>query len=62
MRGHTLVWHSQTPDWLFYEDYDTSKKYVDRDTMLKRMEAYIKKVMTFCKEGASRSYCCVGCC
>ncbi len=50
MRGHTLVWHSQTPDWLFYEDYDTSKKYVDKDTMLKRMEAYIKKVMTFCKE------------
>ncbi len=50
MRAHTLVWHSQTPEWLFYEDYDTSKEYVDRDTMLKRMEAYIKKVMTFCKE------------
>ncbi len=50
MRGHTLVWHSQTPDWLFYEDYDISKERVDRDTMLKRMEEYIKKVLTFCKE------------
>lgn len=50
MRGHTLIWHSQTPDWLFHKDYDTSKKRVDRDTMLKRMEAYIKKVLTYCKE------------
>lgn len=50
MRGHTLVWHSQTPDWLFYEDYDTNKGYVDKDTMLKRMEAYIKKVLTYCQE------------
>lgn len=50
MRGHTLVWHSQTPDWLFYKDYDTSKEYVNKKTMLKRMESYIKKVMTFCKE------------
>ena len=50
MRAHTLVWHSQTPQWLFYEDYDTSKEYVDRETMLKRLEAYIEKVMTYCKE------------
>ncbi len=50
MRGHTLVWHSQTPDWLFYEDYDIEKDYVDRDTMLKRMEAYIERVLTYCNE------------
>lgn len=50
MRGHTLVWHSQTPEWLFHVDYDEDKEYVDRDTMLARMEAYIKKVLTFCNE------------
>ena len=50
MRGHTLVWHSQTPEWLFYEDYDTSKDYASRETMLARMEHYIKSVMTFCQE------------
>lgn len=50
MRGHTLVWHSQTPEWLFHEDYDVDKDYVGRDTMLERMEAYIKKVLTFCNE------------
>ena len=44
MRGHTLVWYSQTPEWIFHEDFDTTKGYVDRDTMLKRMEGYIRDV------------------
>ena len=43
VRGHTLVWHSQTPDWIFYKDFNTSKGLVDRDTMLARMESYIKQ-------------------
>ncbi len=43
VRGHTLVWHSQTPQWIFYEDFDTTKPLVDRDTMLARMESYIKQ-------------------
>lgn len=44
VRGHTIIWHSQTPQWIFYEGFDTSKPLVDRDTMLKRMESYIKQV------------------
>lgn len=42
-RGHVLVWYSQTPQWIFYEDFDTKKALVDRDTMLARMESYIKQ-------------------
>ena len=50
MRGHTLIWQNQTPNWLFCKKYDNTKGYVDRETMLERMEAYIKKVITFAKE------------
>lgn len=44
VRGHVLVWHSQTPDWFFKENYDTNGAWVDKSTMLKRMENYIKNV------------------
>lgn len=45
MRGHTLVWHAQTPDWFFYENYDTGGALASRELMLKRMENYIKGVI-----------------
>ncbi len=47
MRGHTLVWHSQTPEWFFYEGYDTSGQLAGRDLMLKRMEHYIRDVIAW---------------
>lgn len=50
LRGHTLVWYSQTPEWFFSKKYDPSKGYVDKATMKKRMESYIKQVLTYCKE------------
>ncbi len=50
MRGHTLVWHNQAPEWFFHEDYDTSKAIVDAETMDKRMESYIRQVLTHCQD------------
>nr|AEV59727.1 putative xylanase [uncultured bacterium] len=47
VRGHTLVWYSQTPQWIFYEDFDTNKPLVDRDTMLARMDSYLKQNFEF---------------
>lgn len=50
MRGHTLVWHNQTPEWFFKKGYDESGDYVSKAVMAKRMENYIKGVLTYCQE------------
>ncbi len=50
VRGHTLVWYSQTPQWIFYEGFDESKKLVSREVMLARMENYIKQVFAQLEE------------
>jgi endo-1,4-beta-xylanase len=39
--GHTLVWHSQTPAWVFQ---DASGNPLDRDGLLKRMQQHISTV------------------
>ena len=42
MIGHTLVWHSQTPRWVFQ---DSAGKPVSRDTLLARMKDHIYTVV-----------------
>ncbi|HDQ44395.1 MAG TPA: endo-1,4-beta-xylanase [bacterium] len=41
MVGHTLVWHSQTPRWVFR---DASGNLADRETLLARMREHIMTV------------------
>ncbi len=44
MRGHTFVWHSQTPGWFFKENFSDNGNWVDKNTMDARMESYIKNM------------------
>lgn len=49
MRGHTLVWHQQTPRWFFARNYSTAEdaELADRESMLARLESYIRQVLQF---------------
>ena len=50
IRGHVLVWDAHMSDWFFREGYQTDGAYVDRETMLVRLEYYIEQVMTHFEE------------
>ena len=50
VHGHVLVWHSQTPEAFFHEDYDEKKPYVTREVMLGRMENYIRQALAYMEE------------
>lgn len=42
LRGHTFVWHGQTPEWFFKEGFNSNGNWVSKDTMNKRLENFIK--------------------
>jgi endo-1,4-beta-xylanase len=44
LRGHTLVWHNQTPAWFFADPADPSKL-ASKETLLAREKAYIQAVV-----------------
>ncbi|MCT2537034.1 endo-1,4-beta-xylanase [Aquibacillus koreensis] len=42
VRGHTLVWHNQTSDWIFKNEDGST---VNRERLLERMKSHINTVM-----------------
>lgn len=41
LRGHTLIWHNQVPDWFFLEDGEQ----VSKEKLRERMKTHITEVM-----------------
>jgi endo-1,4-beta-xylanase len=50
-RGHTLVWHSQTPAELFRSGYTSGGTRLTKEQMIQRMDNYIKEVIRLLHEG-----------
>lgn len=57
LRGHVLVWHSQTPDWFFKEDFgkNNNNNLVDKETMTARQEWYIKSVLEYVNDWEAKN-------
>jgi len=51
-RGHTLVWHNQTPGTAFFRTgYSNFGPYLTKEKMTKRMDNFIKEVIRLLHEG-----------
>jgi endo-1,4-beta-xylanase len=47
IRGHTLLWHQQSAEWMFYDDDGNE---VSKEVLLKRLEKHIKTVVSRYKD------------
>jgi endo-1,4-beta-xylanase len=45
MRGHTLLWHEQVPEWFFEHADGTPLDAGDRDLLLERLRAHIETIV-----------------
>ncbi len=54
LRGHTLVWHNQTPKWFFRKGFKNSGELVSVEEMTARQEWYIKGVLEHIKDWEAR--------
>lgn len=50
-RGHTLVWHNQTPVEFFRSGYTTAGARVSKAVMIQRMDYYIHEIIRLIHEG-----------
>lgn len=50
-RGHTLVWHSQTPATFFRSGYTGTGARLSKEKMIQRMDHYMKEVFRLIHEG-----------
>lgn len=49
-RGHTLIWHSQTPVEFFRSGYTSSGARMSKEKMIQRMDFYIREVIRLLHE------------
>jgi len=49
-RGHTLVWHNQTPAAFFRNGYSSNGSRLSKEKMIERMDNYIKEVVRILNE------------
>lgn len=47
VHGHVFVWHQQTPEAFFHEDYSPAKPLVSREVLLGRLESYIRETFAY---------------